>query len=337
MPSSGRWVQLTSCSNATDSGPPHFGSNCTVHGPLSSCGAPKVGKFRCASRRGGAYDGLAEHHEHRAVRGELERQSCPSLALRPSRGQARRPADRVPQLGRLARHAEGAIGFRPAVGSVGDEVDLSVAGGGGCSREWPGPGRRLAGRVPCPVLEVGLHAIGQTALRARSARRRPGPCRTRAAAPFCRRNCPTVHPRSSRPRRRTAGNPVRLWVLAGFGPMTVAPASTSFLQLAQHRQRDRLRGRAAPARDSSCRRAARGARRARDMRVEDDFLGDDVVVVAGQHARRVAALELGEVRHVVAVVVAGVGHEQALLEQELAAVDVGEERRRTSATRWCSG
>ena len=32
MPGSGRVVQFTSESNCTDSGPPHFGSKCTVHG-----------------------------------------------------------------------------------------------------------------------------------------------------------------------------------------------------------------------------------------------------------------------------------------------------------------
>ena len=62
--------------------------------------------------------------------------------------------------------------------------------------------------------------------------------------------------------------------------------------------------------------------------VKNGIFGNHVIIVAGAQPRRVGLAQLGEVGHVVAVVITDIRYRQPLLEQPLAAVEVVEEHRR---------
>ena len=107
MPSSGRFVQSTSESNVTFSGPPHFGSKETSHAPVSSDCCVNGVSLAAAVPDAILGNRFAEHHEHRPARIKFQRHGRATIFLRERDGITDFTGHRIPQFRLAARNAEG--------------------------------------------------------------------------------------------------------------------------------------------------------------------------------------------------------------------------------------
>ena len=252
---------------------------------------------------------LAENHEHRAARRELDRHGDATISLRVFRGEAARAGHRIPKLGRLARDAECALHRLVLLRAIRDKINVGLIGTTVDEVE-----RNFL--VAALELEVGRHTVGQQHLARGLSRNDASP--PRRSAP--QRVGELLHLRVTFWKTGQSRGLDRFWSDHGRAD------SHEFLHFAQDGQRNRRAFRqhehavahAVGQRDAS---VLHGEPR------ENAHLGDDIVVVTGTNFRRVAAAELREIRNVIAIVIKRVGDRQAALEQELAAVEVAEKRR----------